>query len=94
LPSFEQMRRCSILAPSLACTSLKWTVFDSVAEYSLIGTFTRPKVMVPFQIERGAMGPGYPLNASGNRTAGSWQSAGFAGRLAENGNDHPLPAAS
>jgi hypothetical protein len=69
LSSFEQTRRCSTFAPSLACTSLKCTVFDSIAEYSLIGTFTRPNVIVPFQIERGAMTPQYPYYAGRNRRA-------------------------
>src|SRR5436189_176160 len=47
------MRRCSTGAPSVTWISRKWTVLDSVAEYSLIGTLTMPKVTVPFQIERG-----------------------------------------
>jgi hypothetical protein len=54
---------------------LKLTVFDSVAVYSLIGTFTSPKVMVPFQIERGAMPRRYPNAPPGNPYPGC-QAAG------------------
>src|SRR5919201_4574383 len=38
-------------APSVAWTSWKWTVLDSTAEWTLIGTLTRPKLIVPFQID-------------------------------------------
>src|SRR4051812_19441021 len=53
LSSLEQIRRCSTFAPSRAWTSWKCTVLDSVAEKSLTGMLTSPKVIVPFQIERG-----------------------------------------
>ena len=45
-------------APSLRCTSRKRTVLDSIAVYSLTGTVTRPKLIVPFQIERGIVDRG------------------------------------
>src|ERR1044071_9830745 len=62
LPSFGHIRRCSIRLPSLAWTSWKCTVLDSVAEYTLTGTATRPNVIVPFQIERG-MSHLYPFGS-------------------------------
>src|SRR3954451_21671087 len=56
------MRRCSMRLPSSRWTSWKCTVLDSVAEYTFTGTGTRPKAIVPFQIERGAMVQGrYPV---------------------------------
>src|SRR5829696_7152239 len=66
--SLGQIRRCSSLAPSLTCTSLKWTAIDSIAEYSFTGTFTSPNVIVPFQIERGIRLE-YPRVADGNPQA-------------------------
>src|SRR3954447_322047 len=60
LSSLGQMRRCSMRLPSAAWTSWKCTVLDSVAENTLIGTVTRPKAMVPFQMER-AMACACPL---------------------------------
>src|SRR5215207_10437872 len=54
------MRRCSIFAPSRTWTSWKEIVCDSVAVNSLIGTLTRPKASVPFQMERGAMPRYFP----------------------------------
>ena len=55
----EQIRLCSMRAPSETCTSWKLTLLDSVAEYSFTGTCASPKLIVPFQIDLG-MGIGYP----------------------------------
>ncbi len=59
MPSLEQIRFWRIRAPSFSWTWWKWTLLSSIAECTLIGTAIRPKVIVPFQIERG-MGVGYP----------------------------------
>ena len=59
-PSFEQIRLCSMRAPSETCTSWKLTLLDSVAEYSFTGTCASPKLIVPFQIDLG----GYSLPAA------------------------------
>jgi hypothetical protein len=64
LPSFGQIRLCSIRAPSSRCTSWKWTDRSSVAEWTLTGTKTPAKAIVPFQIERSAMTRGYPAGRS------------------------------
>src|SRR3954468_8030822 len=88
LSSFGQMRRCSICAPSLACTSLKLTVFDSVAVNSLIGTLTRPNVMVPFQIERGATPSQYPRRMPGKR-AGRASGRVARGAIDRHAQDEP-----
>jgi hypothetical protein len=39
---------------------------DSVAENTLTGTVTRPKTIVPFQIERGAMAVWLPTQSRKN----------------------------
>src|SRR3990172_9280873 len=41
--------------PSFLCSRLKETSFSSVAEYSLIGMETIPKLIAPFQIDRGML---------------------------------------
>src|SRR3954464_4655636 len=57
-------------APSSTCTSWKWTVWSSVAEWTFTGTKTPPKAIVPFQIERSLATPwGYPRAAAANSLA-------------------------
>src|SRR3954470_19010676 len=57
-------------APSSTWTSWKWTVLSSVAEWTLTGTNTPPKAIVPFHIERSlAMAPGYPPSGMANALA-------------------------
>src|SRR3954470_13144732 len=57
-------------APSSTWTSWKWTVLSSVAEWTLTGTNTPPKAIVPFHIERSlAMARGYPRSGTANALA-------------------------
>ena len=66
MSSFGQIRLCSMRAPSSTWTSWKCTVRSSVAECTLTGTKTPAKAIVPFQIERSATPPAYPVAPDGD----------------------------
>src|SRR6478736_2685916 len=54
-------------ASSERWTWWKWMLLDSVAVNTFTGTLTIPKVRVPFQSERAAMGTDYPESVEKHR---------------------------